>query len=111
MTDDPAEREYIDAKAAYDAALARLRSAKKARSKPAIRINSLAHKAQVREAIWQAYLAGERDYEALAQRFGRARSGISGVISAFRSERAFGPITAEEYRLRALIEEVAQQFR
>lgn len=107
---DP-EREYRDAKAAYGKALARLIAAKKARPKPVIREGSLAHKAQVREAIWQAYLAGERNYAALARRFARTPGNISTVIRDALEERAFGPITPEEHAYQAELEAEAARWR
>jgi hypothetical protein len=111
MTDDEAEREYFEARAAYDKALVRLSAAKKARPKPAIRAGSLEHMAQVRDAIWQAYLAGERDYEAMAKRFGRTRGNISTVIRDVKKERGFGPITAEEHRYRVMFDEAMAQYK
>ena len=96
MASDP-EQEYCEALAAYEVALKRLVAAKKARPKPTIRANSLEHKKQVREAIWQAYLAGERNYDAMARRFGRTPGNVRHLIREMRRERAFGPITAKDH--------------
>lgn len=113
MSGEVAEREYLEAKAAYDKALARLIAAKKARPRqePVVRIGSLRQMAREREAIWQAYLAGDRDYEAMARRFGRTRGNITSVIRNTRQERAFGPPTAEEYRYNKMLQDVLAQVR
>jgi hypothetical protein len=87
---EDAEREYIEAKAAYDAALARLVAARKARPKHPT-------KAELRT---MAYLDGNRNYKALAEEFCRSRTWVGNVISDRKYFGRFGPETAHEHEMR-----------
>jgi hypothetical protein len=100
MSDDP-EREYIEAKAAYDAALVRLAAAKKARPKQTLKSDlRRAENQRIGEAVWQAYVEGARDYHLLADRFGRSRSWVNSHILSVLYQRRFGPETLREYEER-----------
>ena len=100
---DNAEREYVEAKAAYDAALVRLAAAKKARRSRRWRL------AQLQEEVWQAYVDGERDYRALAERFGRSRAWVSNHVRGILRERRFGPETLFEQQMRVSFETINER--
>jgi hypothetical protein len=100
MSDD-AEREYVEAKAAYDAALVRLSAAKKARPKQTTKYELReAQNQRIRDAVWQAYLGGQRDYRALGKEFGRSTAWVGIHIREVMHQRRFGPETAHEYEER-----------
>ena len=94
---DP-EREYQEAKAAYGAALARLKAAKAARP-PQPQVPSRWEIADARrERIWQAYLAGDRDFCSLAQRFGVLPARVRVIVKRELAEHAHGPFTRDDWR-------------
>jgi hypothetical protein len=98
---EDAEREYVEAKAAYDVALARLVAARKARPKQPTKAElRTAENQRIADAVWQAYLDGKRDRRALAEEFGRSRQWIGNTIWENLSRRAFGPETIEEHEER-----------
>jgi hypothetical protein len=100
MSDD-AEQEYIEAKAAYDVALARLVAARKARPKQPTKAElRLAENQRITDVIWQAYVAGERDYDVLAALVGRSRGWAGRHVHTILHKRQFGPETPQEYELR-----------
>ena len=99
------EREYAEAKAAYGAALARLSAAKVAMAG----LKSL-NRREIHDAVWRAYLAGERDYRVIAVRFGRSRGWVSQHIRGILHERGFRyPETLREYRQRVWAEGALQR--
>jgi hypothetical protein len=99
--DEDAEREYVEAKAAYDAALVRLSAAKKARPKQTTKYELReAQNQMIRDAVWQAYLGGQRDYRALGKEFGRSTAWVGSHIREVMHQRRFGPETAHEYEER-----------
>ena len=106
-----AEQEYVEAKAAYAVALARLTAAKKALDalppKPTKWELRDAENKRISDAVWQAYLDGARDYRVLAVRFGRSRGWIGGHIRDILRERRFGPETLEDYRYRTMLDNVS----
>ena len=92
-----AEQEYVEAKAAYAVALARLSAAKKARPKQPTKYELRdAQNQRISDAVWQAYVDGTRDYHILADRFGRSSSWVGSHIRDILRERRFGPETLEE---------------
>jgi hypothetical protein len=105
MSDD-AEREYVEAKAAYDAALVRLSAAKKARPKQTTKYELReAQNQRIRDAVWQAYLGGQRDYRALGKEFGRSTAWVGSRIREVMHQRRFGPETLLEYEGRKWLED------
>ena len=105
MSDD-AEREYVEAKAAYDAALVRLSAAKKARPKQTTKYELReAQNQRIRDAVWQEYLGGQRDYHALGKEFGRSTAWVGSHIREIMHQRRFGPETLREYEERKWLEE------
>ena len=105
-----AEQEYVEAKAAYAVALARLTAAKKvldALPRPSKAEHRDAVNKQLAEAVWHAYLEGTRDYRMLAARFGRSRSWIGSHVRDILHERRFGPETLEDYRYRTTFDNVS----
>ena len=109
MSDD-AEREYVEAKAAYDAALVRLVAAKKARpAKPTKAALLRERNDEIVEAAWQAYIDGERDYQMLADRHDRSKGWVKHHISRLRYERRFGPETLRDFERRRWFEERPQR--
>jgi hypothetical protein len=98
------EREYQEAKAAYEAALVRLTAAKKARPSPYFTVpprNAIIEAR--RQHIWHRYVAGERDLQAMAQRLGVSLEHVKSVIREELHERAYeyGPPTRSDYLDRA----------
>jgi hypothetical protein len=102
-----AEREYAEARAAYDAALARLSAAKLAMAG----VKSL-QRHEFNRAVWQAYLDGERDYRVIAAQFGRSRAWVSQYIRGLLRERGFRyPETLQEHRYRIWAEDALKRAR
>lgn len=90
--------EYWAAKAAYDEALARLIEAKRALArKPNGTEVRRARQAETREALWQEYVGGRRDYTEMGRPYRMRGKSVYNMISRMRRERAFGPITAKEH--------------
>jgi hypothetical protein len=93
------EREYQEAKAAYEAALVRLKAAKKARP-ASFRVPPRNDIIEARrEHIWQRYVAGERDLPAMAKRLGVSLAHVKHVVSLGLHEAAYeyGPPTRSDY--------------